>query len=363
MNRSGGSRIAQFRLIHGVYVVTLLACSLATFGIGGIFLATPICILWGWVFTSRSRPRALANICSLLILLAFCLFVLLSQAMGYSSRSAVRRMTCANHLKEIALALHNYHDAYGTFPPAYVADSNGRPMHSWRVLLLPFLEEKTLYEQYAFDEPWDGPNNRQLLPRMPQVYACPSAVAVSETGQGQPTYHTSYVAVVGPTTVWPGTVPRSFSEIRDGTSNTALLIEIDNSTIPWLEPRDLAFDAALAVTAAADPVFTGNHRSESFFYEYAGGRQLVLVDGSVRYVSQGVGRHIWAGLFGVDDGIPWSDEDLNPPEVVHRRLQIGNCVRLSVFVFLALLPLPWVWLNPTSKMRNESEPRLDRTNE
>jgi hypothetical protein len=343
MKNCDHSRLAQLRPIHCVYIFTLLVCGLATFGTGGIILATPICLFWGFVFTSRSRPRTFANIC-LLILLAVGLLSSLSQAMGYSPRSAVRRMMCSNNLKLIALALHEYHDTYGCFPPAYIADSNGRPMHSWRVLLLPFLEQDNLYKQYALDEPWNGPNNRKLLNRMPQVYACPSANV-----QDQPTYNTSYVAVVGPTTAWPGPLPRSYAEIQDGTSNTALVIEVDKLSIPWLEPGDLPLDDTLATLAAGDADFIGNHRWQSFLYDYAGGRQVALADGSVRYVSQGVGRRVWAALLGAEDGDPWGDEDLTVPEVVHRRLQVTNCVRLTLFVLLTLFPLPWVWLNPTSR--------------
>jgi hypothetical protein len=84
-----------------------------------------------------------------------------------SARGAAYRSHCSSNLKQIALALHNYHDTFGAFPPAYVADESGKPMHSWRVLILPFLESSPLYDKYRFDEPWDGPNNRQLLKHMP----------------------------------------------------------------------------------------------------------------------------------------------------------------------------------------------------
>ena len=347
------SRLAQFRLIHAAYVFTLLACGLATFGAGGIILATPLCVFWGFVFTSRSRPRTFTSICLLIlgILLAFGLLGIASVAMAYSPRSAVHRMVCSNHLKQIAIALHNYHDAYGSFPPAYVADSSGRRMHSWRVLILPFLEEEKLYKQYAFDEPWDGPNNRKLLYHMPQIYACPSAIE-----HGKPTNHTSYLAVTGPTTAWPGPMPCSFLEIQDGLSKTGLVIEHNSSSIPWLEPRDLALDDALAVLATGDIDFASPHRSESFFFEYAGGRQVALADGSVLYVSVGVEQWVWAALLGTDDRVPWSDADLTA-QVVHRRLKTANCVRLTLFVLLALFPLPWVWLNPTSGLGTSVAPR------
>ena len=98
----------------------------------------------------------------------------------------------------MGVALLTYHDTYGSFPPAYIADDQGRPMHSWRVLILPYLEEKSLYDRYDFSEPWDGPDNSQLAAEMPKVYRCRSdSCSLSPTD-------TSYLAVVGDGTIWPG---------------------------------------------------------------------------------------------------------------------------------------------------------------
>jgi hypothetical protein len=74
-------------------------------------------------------------------------------------QDGTHRDYCRRQLRHIAIALQNYHDVHGQLPPAYLPDSRGRPMHSWRVLLLPFLEMQALYDQYDFNEPWDGPNN------------------------------------------------------------------------------------------------------------------------------------------------------------------------------------------------------------
>src|SRR5436190_7601184 len=82
------------------------------------------------------------------------LVALLLPAMRFGTREAARRMQCSNHLKQIGLALQNYHDEYKSLPPAYIADTEGKPMHSWRVLILPFMEQKPLYDKYDFNEPW-----------------------------------------------------------------------------------------------------------------------------------------------------------------------------------------------------------------
>ncbi|MDZ7615900.1 MAG: DUF1559 domain-containing protein [Patescibacteria group bacterium] len=90
-------------------------------------------------------------------------------------REAARRPTGINNLKQIGLALHNYHDCSGCFPPPYVADAEGKPLYSWRLLLLPYLEENPLYERWHLDEPWDSPHNRPLAEQAIGVFRCPSA--------------------------------------------------------------------------------------------------------------------------------------------------------------------------------------------
>src|SRR3954465_14889144 len=125
------------------------------------------------------------------------------------SREAARRSVCVNNLKQIGLALRGYHDAYGCFPPAYLADEAGRPMPSWRVLILPWLEQKDIYDLYRFDEPWDGPNNRKLHDMRVSAYACP---ANFRTGR-----MTSYVAVLGPEAAWRGAGTTRLADIQDGT--------------------------------------------------------------------------------------------------------------------------------------------------
>jgi hypothetical protein len=112
---------------------------------------------------SPMRPVWPISVRALLLLVATCaiLFALLASlgnAIDQARRDA-RRAQGNGNPGFIALALHNYHETYGTFPPAYIADAHRKPMHCWRVLIRPFLEQQTLYTSYNFHEPWDGPNN------------------------------------------------------------------------------------------------------------------------------------------------------------------------------------------------------------
>lgn len=152
--------------------------------------------------------------------------------MEHGTPAAARRSQCRNNLKQIGLALHNYHDAYGCFPPVCVEDAEGRPMHSWRVLILPYMDEEDLYDRYDFGEPWNGPNNRILSQKIPRIYQCPAS-EVADTPS------TSYLAVVGPDTIWPPDGTVGVSDVEDGTNNTLLVVESPASDIHWLEPRDM----------------------------------------------------------------------------------------------------------------------------
>ncbi len=198
-----------------------------------------------------------------------------------AAREAARRAQCVNHLKQIGIAMQTYHDTYKTFPPAYVADESGQSMHSWRVLLLPFLEDpasQEVYDRYDFSEPWDGPNNRKLAPHMPAVYRCPSSVTTAET--------TDYVAVVGDETLFPGAQSTPFRKVHDGSHATIAIVESSGSDIAWLEPRDLSFDeAAAGLPSGPNPP---GQPSPGIQSNHARGANVLFVDGSVHYLDDRV---------------------------------------------------------------------------
>lgn len=106
-----------------------------------------------------------------------------------SAREAARRTQCKGHLKQIALALHNYHDVYGSFPPAYTTNADGKRLHSWRTLVLPFLDGQDFYESIDLSKPWDHPDNVHAHNQTPPTYRCPST--------NLEPHETTYVGIVG----------------------------------------------------------------------------------------------------------------------------------------------------------------------
>jgi len=122
----------------------------------------------------------------------------------------------------------------GAYPPAYQIGRDGRRWHSWRVLVLPFIEQNALFNRYRFDEPWDGPNNSQLASEMPRTFAFPGL-------KPQATTTTAYLAIVGADTIWPGA--KAFrGKPKDGLANTILFAENNGLGVHWMEPRDLEFE-------------------------------------------------------------------------------------------------------------------------
>ena len=131
------------------------------------------------------------------------------------------------------MAVANYHEAKGRYPPPYVTGPDGRPWHSWRVLILPYIEQSELYKEYRFEEPWDGPNNRALAGRMPRLFVFHGWERPGNTT-------TNYLAVVGEDTAWPGSNAVTASDVKDGLGTTVMLVENRGAEVHWMEPRDLS---------------------------------------------------------------------------------------------------------------------------
>jgi hypothetical protein len=160
-------------------------------------------------------------------------------------RRPIRRLRAAGaedevrgSLHQIGIALHSYvaKDTQGQFPPAYVASADGRPLLSWRVLLLPHLGHGELYKKFRLDEPWDSPHNRPLVSQMPSVYAHPFST-VSREGK------TVFLTPRAPHTVFPGAEQVKIRDIKDGTSSTLIVVEVaDERAVFWTKPDDWQLD-------------------------------------------------------------------------------------------------------------------------
>jgi hypothetical protein len=325
----------QSRWYTLLLVLAVIATSLVAFGALGVFFSALVLILACLLNRAKTVLRAILYFAAILLGIAF-LLPLISCA-----REAARRMQCCNNLKQIALALHKYNDDYHCLPPACVYDKNGRPMHSWRVLILPYIEHKYLYEQYNLNEPWDGPKNRELLTQRPSLYKCPSDAIAWELGSTT----TSYLAVVGSNTAWQRDKSVSLKDLesRDELSNTILVIETGDSGIQWSEPRDLYLDTRQGTEANPLSTLQGPHmRDNGYFYNPTTSAVTVaFADDGVRSLPAGIlAPNNLQKLLAVggckEENVVYSPEEL--------QINWYNCIVFAIWLVSIGLLLFWaVW--------------------
>jgi len=182
------------------------------------------------------------------------------------ARAAATKSQCINNIKQIMLAMANYHSNANSFPPAYKADTAGKPLLSWRVLILPYIEQNDLYKEFHLDEAWDSPHNKALIARMPAVYRCPSLSA-----ENARQFKTTYLTPRGKSTMFPGATGLKIKDITDGTSNTIAVV-------------DAGDDRAVVWTAPDDWVVEGTIKPETVLNHHAEGSTTGLADGSARFL-------------------------------------------------------------------------------
>ncbi len=185
-----------------------------------------------------------------------------------AAREAARRAQCTNNEKQIALAMFNFESANGKFPGSAITDKAGKPLLSWRVAILPYLDQQNLYNQFKLDEPWDSPNNIKLLPMMPPTLTCPS----DSIQPGK----TKYRVFSGKGAAFEGTQGHGIAEFTDGTSNTIMLVEA-NEFVEWTKPEGLPFEN--------NPQFRAIDLAGS---KHPGGFNVSMCDGSVRFIKRSI---------------------------------------------------------------------------
>jgi hypothetical protein len=332
----------SFRLWMMFYVFALLAAGMATFGpSAGIATIALVLGFWAWSFFGKGAPFTWSS-----IMLAF--LVGISIALLYislpSAREAALRSQCARNLKEISLGILNYEAANGMLPPAYTVDANGKPMHSWRVLILPYMgpAENLLYRKYNLNEPWNGPNNGKLVGSIPDVYRCPSH-AEEKTSSTE----TNYVLAVGPETAFPGSTRGTIRSIADGTAKTITVIEASGIGVNWMEPRDVAMDEAIQLLTTT-PQSGHRHVRDGLLtttsYKTTE-RHVARCDGSVHWMGQLSDPNVAKALLTAAGKEVFDEEwakSYVPPKST-TDIKWGKVWALSLFLLLALLPMRWMW--------------------
>jgi prepilin-type processing-associated H-X9-DG protein len=164
-------------------------------------------------------------------------------------------------------------------------------MHSWRVLLLPYLDEADLHGAYRFDEPWNGPNNSKLAGSIPNVFRCPSFDDAAFVGLEDSSVMSNYLCITGSQTAFPGTASVATAEILDGPSETVVVTEVKQHSVHWMQPKDIPAESAYEYLKSGD-------------HTHIGGAQFLFGDGSVRFIQEDVPLTIFERLLSIADGDP-----------------------------------------------------------
>jgi type II secretory pathway pseudopilin PulG len=198
------------------------------------------------------------------------------------SREAARRATSMDKMGKIAKAIHLYAQAHKAFPPAFHADKQGRPLLSWRVLILPYLGEDRLYEQFHLDEPWDSEHNKPLIAKMPAVYRSPGS---NVSGAGK----TNYLTVRGKDTLFSSGKAEPFDKITPAMSRTIMTVEAaDPTAVVWTQPDDFNYDPETPVKGLV------GLRPNGFLAGFA--------DLSVRFISAAIDSRVLLAEFAYRSG-------------------------------------------------------------
>lgn len=172
------------------------------------------------------------------------------------------RTQCPNNLRAIGLALHNYHEAHGTFPPPYTVDTNSQPLHSWRTLILPYLGQESLYKSIDLSKPWNDPANAKAYDTHLREYECSS--------RGISPGFTTYLAVLGDGCSFDPAHPTQISDVTDGLSNTVAVIDVaPDQAVHWMSPADASPELVLAPKSR---------------HSHGNGTHVLILDGSVGFI-------------------------------------------------------------------------------
>jgi prepilin-type processing-associated H-X9-DG protein len=214
--------------------------------------------------------------CGTIAVCVVAFFALAFWILGDSPEPA-RRSQCVSNAREVGLAMLAYDKKEGHLPPAYVTDAAGRPVNSWRVLILPYLDQSELFKRYDLSKPWNNQKNTNLtrffcIP----TYICPSAG--NDTNERDRPHETNLVMIVGSGTVSNGPNSVRLKDIHDGCVSTILAAETKDSGIRWPEPRDLeTSEMSYRVNDRDAPSIRSAHK---------GGANVVFCDGSARFLSE-----------------------------------------------------------------------------
>jgi hypothetical protein len=284
----------QYRLSTLFLIMFFVAATIALFGKLGIFVAGVLFL----VALCLNRARRLVNgivLSGILILSAIFCPGLLESSISTLPRATYQCVRCNDNLKQLGIALLNYHDSQKHFPLVYTCDKVGKPLFSWVVpLLLCHLQYSSLYNELKIDEPWNNPSNEKVFSQFPvQLFQCPSAADKGDVAA------TNYMAIIGPGTIWRKEGIVKLPDLPDGGSHTVALVEVVDSGENWAEP------SALTVEEVLESMKTGKGVRISSCH--IGGVNVLFANGEVHCLPSKMPLSLWRKILAGE--VPAKDLD------------------------------------------------------
>ncbi len=248
-------------VLEWTLIAALLCVGLVLTGVTPLGL-----ILWGvgCFLLYKKRAYVLCTLFSFLLVISIADY---AAVFCMSCPDAGRKSQCANNMRNIVLALINYESAHQRFPAAVRLDKEGRPLQSWRVETLPFLELQNLYSRANLKKPWDDPVNANVRNTSIPLFHCPSCRQEGKC---------NYLAITGPDTVWPNEGKVRLKDISDDPGETLLLVEVADGLADWSEPKDLSLEELCDSK--------NEEKTLKLFSVHSGGAHVVFCDGFIQWM-------------------------------------------------------------------------------
>ena len=322
------------------YLATVFGVSIYL-GVSVVVLTTFVLFAWAILFsTNKSEDRNKIGVVVIWSVLFLVWLASITSPLVTPSFST-RRIECQNRIQQLSLATLEYEGAHLHFPAAHINDENATPTHSWRVLVLPYLGYEALFETYDFDEPWDSLNNAKLLTQMPSEFQCPSHLHNGKT---------TYKLVTGLRTAFVEDKTSGFGDIKDGSSNTLMIVEDFANPIPWTKPEDLTIDEVVEIIERSNQAQRSSccaHKAKGKFWKSSIGTCASLLDGSTHLIFPLSNPQQIRPLCTIDDGESVRLGDLKTSKQSYRKPEAW--ASLVIFVLLLLLPGWVLWRRTVSR--------------
>lgn len=297
-------------------VLFMVTASIVRFDVAGIWVAGVVLVA-AWIINQIRSLAVGITLCFFLVLFGLICPGLLTPV--YYANEEGRCANCLNNLKRIGIAMCNYLDKEKQFPPVFTCDKEGKPLFSWNVALLPYLDEPNSNENKTYnllkkDEPWDSPHNAKVLSSS-RIFSfnCPS--------NGKANCDTNFVAIIGPGTIWRNDKAVGLREVKKGTSHTVALVEVADSGSHWAKPFALTVEEVLErmKTGKGVRISSPHQGLVGPLYVYPPVIHVLLADGAVRSLPAKMPISLWRQILeGEVNNFDYLESQIDPnaPDMV-----------------------------------------------